>query len=119
MITKDKYVELPYVAGDIIVIKKDYVSDKDAPDFYCVRIQEILLEQTGCYNEETNEYEHNVMLRVVDKNTSSHPGEYVSRLLYPEFIVAILDPNKDDLDELWSLDLGKYYPIYKEEEKNG
>lgn len=105
---KDIYVDLPYVAGDVIVVKKDMLAHKDAPDYYCVRIQDIILEQTGNYNECTNEYEHSIILRVIDKHTSKYNGEYVARLLYPEFVVAILDP-KEDIDELFSLDLGKCY----------
>ena len=99
---------VPFTEGDVVLIQKDPFSEKGAPDFYCVRIQEILLEETGEYNEDIKQYEHQVVLRVVDKHAINSNGEYVSRRLYPDFVVGIIDRN-EDLDELFSLDLTKFY----------
>lgn len=104
-------IDLPFVAGDILLIKKDYASDPKAPEYYFVRIQEIILEQTG--DENNGQWTHEPVLRVVDKHFKDHDGEYVSRFLYPEFVLAVID-SREDLDELASLNLGKFYSIPKE-----
>lgn len=113
---------LPYTIGSILVVKKNYTSDDNAPDIFFVKLSEILLDQKyTCVEKKDNTdlFGYEPILRVIDKHFMNHEGEYVSHLLETEFILGAIN-EIEDLDIISSLSLiGDYKKFNFKENDNG